>query len=661
MRRRWVGVIAALAAATMVVAQAACGDDGGGGAKDGGSDGGFLDDGALIVPIDALSIDPPTATLVVKANGPTLTQTFRAMGSVGGGAPFQVPAVFTIDNTAPGAMSTGGTFTTNNAAGGLVNVKADYNGKSATAALTVKLEADEISGNVPMDPGSLFDPKTNTIIPNDPTHGPSLVYPVAQTMFPQNLYRTMFDWRGGAGNNLWKLEFTSQSLTLSVYTDGVHATCVQAGTGGKCWETVQKTWTLLALSNAGGATKLTVYGTDTNNKGKVYASAAYDFRFSKSPVPGALYYWSTTAQGVRRGTLADLAPSNFLTPAEADNNCVACHTLSRNGKRLAADVGGENLWVVDVVKSIPPPRVFTSYNNAKIPNAWATFNPDTTRVVSASKGVLRLLDGTSGAPVGGNNGVIAGPAPYGTMPDWAPDGKHLVFVQSAATKDRNLATSSIAWLSVANDTFSAPQVLLQSAGATDNYCYPMFNPTSDWLAVAHGTGKGTDNDVTSQIFVARAQPNTTKDQLVRADTLVNDTTVATGIQNTMPTWAPTSADGLQWIAFTSTRDYGTILAPGSSYGNKRDQLWIAAIDTTKLGQGDPSFPAFRVPFLQLSENAHRPFWAEDAFNPPPTGDAGVDGGPCLQDGADCSMGVCCNGLQCLPSGNAYKCGVPPPN
>lgn len=660
MRRYWAAALAVLAAAAMVAVQGACGDDGVLPGNGDASDGGFFADDGVGVPIDALAIDPASATLVVKANGPNLTQTFRALGSLGGGAPIQVPALFTIDNVAPGTMAPSGTFTTNNLVGGLVNVKAEYNGKSAAAVLIVKLEADETSGNVPMDPGSLFDPKTNTIITGDATHGPSLVYPVAETKFPQNLYRTMFNWRGGAGNNLWLLKYESQSLTLNVYTDGVHATCVQAATGGKCWETVQKTWTLLALSNAGSTVKLTVFGTDVNNKGKVYASSGANFSFSKSPVPGALYYWSTTVQGVRRGLLSDLAPANFMTPAEADGKCVACHTLSRNGKRLAVDVGGENLWVVDVVKQIPPPRVFTQYNNATIPNAWATFNPDTTRIVSASNGLLHLRDGNTGAPIGANNGVIPGPAPYGTMPDWAPDGKHLVFVQSALTNDRKLVTSSVAWLSVMNDTFSMPQAILQSGGNTDNYAYPMFSPTSDWLAVAHGTSnKGTDNDSSSQIFVARAQPVATKDQLVRADTLVNDGTVMTGVQNTMPTWAPTSADGIQWVAFTSTRDYGTILAPGSTYGSGRDQLWIAAIEMAKLGQGDPSFPAFRVPFLQLSENAHRPFWAEDAFNPP--GDGGIDAGPCLQVGDDCTMGICCNGLQCMPVGNTYKCAVPLPN
>ncbi|HEX7603800.1 MAG TPA: hypothetical protein VF316_19410, partial [Polyangiaceae bacterium] len=544
--RTWAAIVSVCVGAA--AGAVACGSDGTSDTPDGsamgdGGDGGGGDGNVL--PIDTLTIDPPTATLVVPASGPVLTQAFKAMGAIGSAAPVQVPATFAIDNVLPGTIvASTGVFTTNNLAGGVVNVTASYGGKTATAVLTVKLQGDVTSGTVPPNPGSFFDPKTNTIVTADPTHSPTLVYPVAETKFPQNLYRTMFNWRP-AGNNLFLLQYVSPNLTLNIYTDGIHATCVKAATVGSCWETVQKDWTMLAGSNAGGSVTLTVFGTNTNAKGTVYASKPYVFTFSKSPVPGALYYWSTTVAGVRRGTLADPMPSNFLTPLQADGNCVACHTLSRNGKRMAADVGGENLWVVDVAKVIPPPRVFTAFNAKVIPNSWATFNADTTRIVSAKGGVLRLLDGNTGGPVGGNNGVITGPAPFGTMPDWAPDGKHLVYVQSPANKDRGLKTSSIAWLSVAGDVFSSPQAILTSAGATDNYAYPMFDPTSQWLAVARGAG-GTDNDPTAQLLVAKAQAASTAQQLVRADTLVNDITVTTAIENTMPTWAPTSADGIEW-------------------------------------------------------------------------------------------------------------------
>ncbi len=651
MRATWLAAAAVVGAVGLAIACGSSGDD--------PTDGGVGSDAANEAgPVDSLVLDPASTTLTVKLGGPAQTVQIKARATVGGGAPFDVPAVFSIDNPTPGAIDANGLYTTNGAAGGLVTVTGSYGGKSATATIQIKLEGDVTSGTVPPNPSTFFDPP-NTIVANDPK-SPTLVYPVAETKFPQNLYRTLFDWRP-LGSDLFRLRFESPNLKLDVYTDGVQSTCVAAGTVGSCWETVQKDWSMIAGSNAGGSVTLTIAGTNSKAKGTVYVSKGYVFTFSKSPVPGAIYYWSTTAKGVRRGTLDALAPADFLTPDEADGNCVACHTLSRNGKRLAADVGGEKLWVVDVVKTIPPPRVFTSFSNAAIPNAWATFSPDTKRIVSASKGVLRLLDGDTGGPVGGNNGVIAGPTPFGTMPDWAPDGKHVAYVQLAANKDRGFTTSSVAWLSVAGDTFSNMQVVLASTGAKDNYAYPMFDPTSQWLAVARGVGS-TDNDPSAQIMVAAAKAGSTAQQLVRADTLVNDGTVATGVQNTMPTWAPTSADGILWVAFTSTRDYGTVLMAGSKFGNDRDQLWIAAIDMAKLGQGDASFPAFRVPFVELSENAHRPFWAEDAFVPPPATDGGVpDAGPCLTLGVDCSKGTCCSGLQCLPSGNSYTCTVPPPN
>jgi len=46
------------------------------------------------------------------------------------------------------------------------------------------------------------------------------------------------------------------------------------------------------------------------------------------------------------------------------------------------------------------------------------------------------------------------------------------------------------------------------------------------------------------------------------------------------------------------------------------QLWIAAIDITKTGQGlDPSYPAFRIPSQDFDENNHRPFWTNDVLPP----------------------------------------------
>jgi len=75
----------------------------------------------------------------------------------------------------------------------------------------------------------------------------------------------------------------------------------------------------------------------------------------------------------------------------------------------------------------------------------------------------------------------------------------------------------------------------------------------------------------------------------------------------MPTWAPSNKPGVFWLAFSSIRDYGDVLV-----GTDRDQLWGAAIDPSRIKQGeDPSFAAFWMPFQQLDEGNHRAFWAVD--------------------------------------------------
>ena len=69
----------------------------------------------------------------------------------------------------------------------------------------------------------------------------------------------------------------------------------------------------MADSNAGGKVTWTVYGTKQASPGTVYRSNPVDLYFSKNPVDGAIYYWSTTVARVRRATVSDAGPTDFLT------------------------------------------------------------------------------------------------------------------------------------------------------------------------------------------------------------------------------------------------------------------------------------------------------------------------------------------------------------
>ncbi|MFT3764074.1 MAG: hypothetical protein QM820_00895 [Minicystis sp.] len=638
---------------------------GNGGSTASGTGGGLFGDAG----VTALAIDPPTATITVDQTTPK-TQAFTAIATLGDGTMKPVTATFTVDDPAPGSINAStGLYTTSNTAGGLVHVTATFAGKTATANLTVKFQPTVNTGTVPDGVPGLFDPAQNTPVANDPL-SPEIVYPSAGTMFPTNVYRTLFQWRA-KGLHLFHLRFEGPYIDLSIYTDGSHPTCNGAMTGAGCWESTLSTWQWLAGAAAGGSVKVTIEAADPAKPGSFYVGTSIDIHFSKKPVPGAIYYWSTTAAGVLRASVADAAPKSFMTPNEV-GKCVACHTLSRNGKRLGADVGGETLWVVGVDNTTPPPVVFSAYNNKTIPNAWSTFNPDATRVISARSGVLKLLDGDTGAPIGAGNGAISLGGKFGTQPDWAPDGKHIVFAYGTNNKDRGVQGSSLAMMDSSGDTFNNLAVVRQSSGGSDTYAYPMFDPTSQWVVYMHATG-ASDKNAAAKLFIAAAQAGAMETELTKLNTVVGDGEVMTGIANNMPTWAPSpDSTETRWVAFASKRDYGLVLASGSKYGTGLQQLWVAAIDPAKLGNGDPSYPAFRLPFQLLNENNHRPFWAEDALatcdggpcddpdGGPGDGGPPADAGPCASFGEDCSAAACCAGLYCAPNaqGTAYVCDVP---
>jgi hypothetical protein len=658
---------------TLGAAFAACGGDGGSASTESTGSGGHGlggpgsggNGGAVNVDIKSLAIDPKTATLVVDQTTPK-TQTFTAVGTLTDGTTQPVPATFSIDNPAPGSIDPKtGIFTTNNAAGGAVKVTASYGGKTATADLTVTFKPSMDEGTIPPGTKDLFDPTKSTPVMGDPL-APKIVYPSDGTMFPTNVFKILFQWRD-QGLSLFHVRFEGQFIDLSIYTDGAHPTCVAAQAAASCWESTLSVWQWLAGSAAGTSVKVTVEAADPAKPGTFYVGSSIDILFSKNAVPGAIYYWSTTQAGVMRATVSDSAPSSFMTPSVV-GQCVACHTLSRNGKRMGADVGGENLWVVDVNAVTPPPVVFNKAAGKNIPNAWCTFNYDATRVISAKGGVLKLFNGDTGAPIGASGGIIPLAPKFGTQPDWAPDGKHLAFAYGASNKDRGVQGSSLAMLEQAGDVFSNLTVVRQSSGAADTYAYPMFDPTSQWIVYMHAAG-ASDKNAAAKLYVAPAQAGAAETALEKANTVVADGLVPVGIANNMPTWAPTAnGNETRWIAFTSKRDYGLVLAAGSKFGTGLQQLWVAAIDPQKLGSGDASFPAFRLPFQLLTENNHRPFWAEDALAPcdggicgtPDAGpmDAGVDVA-CVNLGEDCSAAPCCAGLYCAPdaNGTTYTCGV----
>ena len=625
---------------------------------------------AIDAAVDAVSItiDPAMATLHVTDLTVPQTQAFVAHGHTADGADVVVPATWTVDRADVAAIGAAtGIATTTNASGGDVIVTATYRALTATAQLRVVLEVAIALPDAPGDIATLFP--TGSTPTTDAAHTASFVYPSTRTVFPQNVYEVLFQWRGG-GNDRFRVNFDSDRVHLALYTTGVNATCTMAGTGLSCFQPVLDVWRYVAASNPHGDVTVTVDGARSSMPGAYTRSAPITIGFSRGPVPGAIYYWSTTARGIRRASVSDATPTNFLTPSQADGACVACHTLSRRGNRMAADVGGNDLWIVEVSPTFPPPRVVTQYAGANIPAFWTTFSFDETRALVAARGVLTLRDAATGAPI--NTVTIPGATHFGTQPDWAPDGTLVAFAMGATNRDRGVASARIATVAIGpGDTWGAVTSLVGTGGATDTNQYPSFSWNSQWIAYTHSTRNG-ENDVTTDLWLV-ARDGTGSRALARGNTIVADGVVSTPtIEDSMPTWAPSGVpDDYAWVAFTSSRDYGGVLSATSHLGHHK-QLWVMAIDLAAAAAGgDPSFPAFRLPFTELTEDTHRPFWAEDRVTPPPMIDGGVpdagmdagtasDAGMCLGAGADCTRGTCCSPYTCWDDGSGtFTCQTVP--
>lgn len=446
---------------------------------------------------------------------------------------------------------------------------------------------DFVEPNAPANSGGLFG--AGALQPNgtNPANEPAIVYPSHETMFPINVSHIHHEWMAGGTNDLFRLTFKGPKTTVTIYTVN------------PSWEPTDEQWDWIAESNRGAAVTFTVAGLSQATPGMVWQSQAITLHFSSAEVEGALYYWSTGSAGIMKALVSDRIPEKFYTDPKAvdANTCVACHTLSRDGKRLAVNYGGEKLKEVSV-----PARaaIVPATGNPTRAGGWSTFSPDGKQLLIASGGVLTLTDSDTGNTVGANNGIVPLAGKFATHPDWSALGdKVVVSLASAKTGNKDMNGGSIAIIPVTAGVWGTPQVIVQGTGNTDNNFFPVFSPDSKWIAYVHAEGSSKD-EVTS---ILRLVPTAggAPIEMTRLNRRVNNADGVLKVGDSMPTWAPSTKPGVFWLAFSSVRAYAT-LRPAS---DKLDQIWIAAVDPTKP---DPGYAAFWAPFQSMPEGNHRAFW-----------------------------------------------------
>jgi hypothetical protein len=648
----------AVLGALAVLCFAACGGSPGGQPGDGGLGDGTGDGpGQAIAGLQSLTVTPADATLMVGDQ--PATQRYQVQGRFTDGHQEDVTdrVAFSLSVPALGTFQ-GALFTSTTQQGGRTEVQARAGSVSGTASLTLVLKRQ-----LPIPPGSGGpalppDPGTKFGGPADASRAPTLVYPNDGVVLPPNLGRIEVHWlRGPAQNTLFELGFKNSVTDVRLYVrcerpDGVQDDgCIVEPTG--------EAWTFIAETNRGGeALQLTVRATDDQGSA-VGTSATQSLSFAKDDISGTIYYWTTSQGGLIQrfdfGSTATTAETvlgpDVVTTTEEGARCVGCHALSRDGKKIAASVGGQNhggFLLFDLETGMALRNAsgmddhivqFSSF--APDGNQLAVVFGDDTSLPDYKN--IQLFDTRCDAASMGTCGQKVGVIDMGGLeadhPDWASDGQAIAFtsVGDHQTSQRP-RHGSIAWVQKQGDTWGPPGELVPAADGVNRF-NPHFSPDASFLVFSESTCPGGniddkdcdgDTDPTATIH-ALPLPASSPVVLARAQAPGLMDQGQTALANTFPRFAPfvfvLTAAGerggvrhVNWVTFSTTRRYGLRTPPANASGDENPSstwLWMSAVEPENLQDGqDPSYPAFALPFQDLTTSNHIAVWTERKVGKP---------------------------------------------
>ncbi len=465
----------------------------------------------------------------------------------------------------------------------------------------------------------------------DPQASPEIVYPADGVVLPPNMNSLEIHFVPKAGQTLFELSFVAPSTTYTVYMG-----CTPLN-GGCVYATDASFWTNLVQFARGTAPiSYTLRAVNGGAPNKVGVSASQTMVFGEQKISGGIYYWNSggTIQRYDFGFPASPAKTYLDGPQAGALTCVGCHVLSRDGARLA------------VGKDIPAPAAYTVFEVANkqplmIQNQPASgasnffsFSPDDNYLLQSdgvSIGMRSLLDGSMLVP------VVAFP---GTMPDWAPDGLHLVYAKPAQPPPFNFSTPGVDSASLVTVHFNGTDwdssTTIVPFNGANNY-YPAYSPTGEWVLF----NRSASNNNSFSNAKADADAGTVPDgelwvvgssggAPVRLDKASDPGALS------WPKWAPVEHDyfagKILWLTFSSDRAYGLRTAKGD-----QTQIWMVGFDPARAAQGlDPSLPGFWFPYQDLQSGNHIAQWATK-----------VPRKPCNMD-SQCDPGESCKAGHCSP-------------
>ncbi|MGE0791932.1 MAG: hypothetical protein AB7S26_40030 [Sandaracinaceae bacterium] len=614
-------------------------------------------------------VEPAEATLSCDR-----TQDFRMLATRDDGLEVMLPLVdWATDAPGLGTVSEG-RFTPRAGcrASGRATITAtapDGFGAELTADATVTVRVDPPPG---VEGVTLADAEARFMRPAGAAAAARVVYPLDGVLLPNNIAPIDLQWTGGVEGDVYRITIESETLRVVHYV-------AHTGAGfGYHWVPSTEAWAYVS-ENYDGRFEVRVDRWSSSSD-TVSLGAPIQMRVARSGFAGAVYYWgiardSSTATFERINVATGLHEQiieNPPTPSGAGNGCVGCHTVSRDGRFLAANLNGgsgsanEGGALFDLTGDLsgsPTPTVFPTW--PRNDRFWfaATFNPDATRLLINSSYAI-LIDTSDGStvPATGIPPRDAQHVYYGS--DWSPDGNTIVMARYDATTSswaHLFSHSDLEILPVIGpDAFGGVTVLHRGddligapeGGRVD--VHPSFSPDSLYLAFQHsdwsrtslGGGSTFAGGWTSS---ALYMVSMTAGSPIRLDNAVSG---VHGHRDYWPTFAPfrtTEPDGtvIVWLAFTSGRDYGNEESGTAAVSDLLGrQIWVTALElpSDELGgtvTHDPSNVPFWLPGQNTGLENLGAYWA---------------GLPCRAQGDGCGVSSECCSEYCAPGGGgALEC------
>jgi hypothetical protein len=596
-----------------------------------GPSGGAEPDAPNTSPLVELTVTPADQDLLIDGPEPA-TSVYTAIARFEDGHTEDVSnrVDFALADDSLGAFL-GPDFKSTLTHGGRTRVVASLAGVTGDTGLTLRIKqryADPSATDLPTDPSGSFGG------PADAGRAPDVVYPNDGVLVPPNLSLLEVHFKPGANNTLFEIAFENDLTDIRVYTR-----CLVPMNGGCIFMPPPTLWQWIAETNRGGDS-LTVRTRGTDDAGTgVGTSGDISLAFSYESVKGGIYYWKASGgSSVMRydfGNVAQTAAEKFVGPEKANGKCVGCHALSRDGTKMIASAGGwdvEDSLLVDVSTG----NRMAAATPAK--TAFASWSPDGSRYVGvfAFEGTpthnLMMFDGSTGVQT--STVDVGATAQLSTShPDWSADGSRITYVRAGApyedgVNNQRFYGGSIHMVSDQGaGTFGSAATIVPAVAGKNRY-YPSFAPDSELLAFNESTcPTGTahihcnaDSDPSATVYVVKPQAGATPVALSKANA-PGKLDTGTELTNSWPKWAPfefqrtqTAGSRLMWMTFSSSRSYGLRSPPTGTSAESASGtlLWMVAIDPELAAAGqDPSYPAFALPFQDVTSSNHIAQWTEE--------------------------------------------------